>query len=280
MTLPGRLPRLIAFAIGGLLLLVYLTYLFIPAARVNAAISDYLSVQGLALAPQVRKTVLPGLAWDNARLSSEQGDLLHIERLRVTPLLLSLLTGRAAGKGEADLAGGRLEVTAAASGREAASLHAKGINLASVPFFKSVMGAKAGGNLWSEGNLTRSAQGVSGQLKLEVNQLELSGVRLGAFPLPDVANLRAQGMVTVARNKARLESFTLQGDGIYMRLSGELPSGASALTAPLNLTLEIMPKAEFMEKQKLVFMLLVKFMTSPGVYRIPVRGTLLKPEIL
>ena len=87
-------------------------------------------------------------------------------------------------------------------------------------------------------------------------------------------------MVKVQENRARLESFTLQGDGIYMRLSGNLPAGPRAAQAPLNLMLEIMPKPEFLESQKLVFLLMAKFMTSPGVYRIPVRGTLLKPEIL
>jgi hypothetical protein len=53
-----------------------------------------------------------------------------------------------------------------------------------------------------------------------------------------------------------------------------------AATAPLNLVLEIMPKPEFLESQKLVFMLLARFMVSPGVYLVPIRGTLLKPEIL
>jgi hypothetical protein len=44
--------------------------------------------------------------------------------------------------------------------------------------------------------------------------------------------------------------------------------------------LEIMPKPDFLEKQKLVFLLLAKFTASPGVYRVPIKGTLLKPEIV
>lgn len=275
-----RLPSLIGFSIGGLLLLFYFTYVFIPTSRINGVITGYLAGQGVTLAPEARKTIIPGLAWDNAWLSAEQGELLRIDKLKVRPHLFPLLVGRVAGSAAAELAGGKLELTAAAGGSQAATLHTSGISLAKVPIFKSVLGARAGGTLWSEGSLTRGQQGVNGQLKLEVNQLELSGVRLGAFPLPDVANMRAQGMVTVTSGRGRLESFTLQGDGIYMRLSGEIPTGTTALTAPLNLTLEIMPRAEFMEKQKLVFMLLVKFMASPGVYRIPIRGTLIKPEIL
>jgi type II secretion system protein N len=110
--------------------------------------------------------------------------------------------------------------------------------------------------------------------------MEFSGVKLGAFPLPDAANLRSQGMVRVTNGRARLESFTLQGEGLYMRLSGELPGGSNAANLPLNLVMEIMPKPEFLEKQKLVFMLLAKFMVSPGVYKVPIRGTLLKPQII
>jgi len=95
-----------------------------------------------------------------------------------------------------------------------------------------------------------------------------------------VKGLNTQGIVRFTDNNARLESFTLQGDGIYMRLSGNLPGGANALTTPLDLVLEIMPKPEFLESQKLVFMLLTKFMVSPGNFRVPIRGTILKPEIV
>jgi hypothetical protein len=41
-----------------------------------------------------------------------------------------------------------------------------------------------------------------------------------------------------------------------------------------------MPKPEFMDKQRLVFLLLAKFAASPGVYKVPIRGTLLKPVIM
>jgi type II secretion system protein N len=87
-------------------------------------------------------------------------------------------------------------------------------------------------------------------------------------------------MIRVTDGNIRLESFTLQGEGIYMRISGDIPGGANAVNAPLNLVLEIMPNPDFLERQKLVFLLLTKFMVSPGNYRVPIRGTLLKPVIL
>lgn len=263
-----------------LVLFILFSYLLFPTSRIDAVIAQVLSSQGLTVTPAVHKTLLPGLAWDKLLLSSEQGPLLNCERLQVRVLLLPLLAGHAAFSGKATIGKGRLDIRYALNGKAALDLSSDDIALSDIPFFKSVLGAKAAGKLWSRGTLQRGAKGLNGDLKLEIKQLEYSGVKLGAFPLPDAANLKTQGIVRVSDGKSRLESFTLEGDGIYMRLSGDIPSGANAGVTPLNMSLEIMPKPEFLEKQKLVFMLLAKFMTSPGVYTVPIRGTLLKPVIL
>jgi type II secretion system protein N len=274
------LARRAAVLAAVLTLFLLFCYMLFPTARIDTVIAQVLIQQGLTLSPPVHKTLLPGLAWDNLLLSSEQGTLLQSERLQVRPLLLPLFIGRAVISGKATIGKGHLDIKYALNGKAALDLDADGISISDIPFFMSVLGAKAAGNLWGRGTLQRSATGLSGDLKLEIKQLDFSGVKLGVFPLPDAANLKTQGMVKVSDGKARLESFTLEGDGIYMRLSGDIPSGANAAVTPLNMSMEIMPKPEFLEKQKMVFMLLAKFMTAPGVYTVPIRGTLLKPVIL
>lgn len=274
------LARGAALTAAVLALFAIFSYLLFPTARIDAVLAQTLSRQGLTVTPTAHKTLLPGLAWDNLVLSSEQGPLLSCQRLQVRALLLPLVTGRAVIAGKAAIGTGHLETRYALNGKTALDLAADGISLADIPFFKSVLGAKSAGSLWSQGKLQRGVKGLSGDLKLEIQQLAFSGVKLGAFPLPDVTDLKAQGMVKVTDGKARLESFTLEGDGVYMRLSGDLPSGADAAAMPLNMRLEIMPKPEFLEKQKLVFMLLARFMTAPGIYTVPIRGTLLKPVII
>jgi type II secretion system protein N len=276
----GQLARRAGGLAAVLTLFVLFCYLFFPTKIIDTALAQVLSRQGLTLTPAVHKTLLPGLAWDNLLLSSEQGALLNCERLQLRPLLLPLVIGRAVISGGARIGEGNLDIRYALNGPAALDLAADDISLADIPFFESVLGAKMAGQLWSRGALQRGAKGLSGDVKLEVKQLEFSGVKLGAFALPDVTNLKTQGVISVSDGKARLESFTLEGDGIYMRLSGDLPTGADAGVSPLNMTLEIMPKPEFLEKQKLVFMLLIKFMASPGVYKVPIRGTLLRPQIL
>lgn len=270
----------VAILLAAVILFTGFVYLFFPTGPVDHAIEQLLEPQGLKLSPPVHKTLLPGLAWDNMTLSSEQGALLHCDRLRVRPLLLQLLRGRAVLSGSAAVGNGFLDIKYAYNGENALELSSDGINLSEIPFFKTVLGARVAGLIWAQGKLLREKNGLIGDLKLEIRQLEFSGVKLGAFALPDAAGLKTQGMVRVAGGRARLESFTLEGDGIYMRLSGDIPTGANAGVTPLNLTLEIMPKPEFLERQKLVFMMLAKFMASPGVYKLPIKGTLLKPVIL
>lgn len=280
MTSFGVVALWIARVVALSVLFVCGVYFFFPAQRIESEIMRALETQRFSITPGLHKTFLPGLGWERPVISSDKGALARCDRLRLHPCLLPLLSGRFVLNATALLGEGRLDADYGVTGKQALKLHIQGLGLGDIPFFKTVLGARAGGTLWSEGSFTRGTKGLNGELKLEVQHLDLSGVKLGAFPLPDVVNLHSQGMVRVTDDKARLESFTLQGDAVYMRLSGNLPIGPTAVNAPLDLVLEIMPKPAFLDSQKLVFLMLSKFMVSPGVYRVPVRGTLLAPEIL
>jgi type II secretion system protein N len=280
MTRPG-LVRGAVFTVAWLALFIVCIYIVFPSSRINAVIDRELSAQGLSLSPGAHKTLVPGLAWDKTLLSSEQGALMRVDRMTIRPLLTRLPAGRFVLGWGATIGSGRIGLEYLVSGTQAVTFSSDGIELSDVPLFKTVLGAtRVGGRLQSDGSATRGPHGWSGELRIDISRLEFSGVRMGAFALPDAASLHSRGMVRLTDGKARLESFTLEGEGLYMRLSGEVPTGGAALSAPLNLVLEIMPKPDFLENQKLVFMMLAKFMVSPGVYRVPIAGTLLKPQIL
>ena len=151
--------------------------------------------------------------------------MLRFDHVSVRPLLLKLLTGRVVLGSTASLGAGRMNLEHAITGRQTVQVSVDRLALGDMPFFKTVLGARVGGSLWSEGLVTRGPQGWNGELKLEISRLEFSGIRMGAFPLPDADNLNSKGMVRITNGKARLESLTLQGEGVYMRLSGELPTG-------------------------------------------------------
>jgi len=116
-------------------------------------------------------------------------------------------------------------------------------------------------------------------LRLWAKEAVLNGVKIGETPLPDASYENIQGLYRLKGSRGTLETLSLQGSGIYVRLKGEIPFVEPTASAPLNLTLELMPKPAFLESQKFVFLLLAKYLTTPGHYTIPIRGTLAKPMI-
>jgi type II secretion system protein N len=108
----------------------------------------------------------------------------------------------------------------------------------------------------------------------------MTGLKISGVPLPDADYPEVQGVLRAGSGTITLTSFTLQGEGIYSRIKGDMPLVGTLGAAPLNLTIELMPKPEFLEKQKFVFLLLAKYLATPGHYEIPLRGTLSSPRIL
>jgi type II secretion system protein N len=153
------------------------------------------------------------------------------------------------------------------------------LRLEDIPFFPTATSARVKGNLQAQGSFWGKGDSTRGEARLEVKSVELAGMKIGELPLPDASYDVVRGALKVNNGKAVLESFTLQGEGLYVRLKGDFPVITPLGSAPLNLTLELMPKPDFLEKQKFVFLLLAKYLNSPGVYHIPIRGRLAKPAI-
>ncbi|HEY6839178.1 MAG TPA: type II secretion system protein GspN, partial [Geobacteraceae bacterium] len=204
---------------------------------------------------------------------------VRADRFTVRLRLLPLLGGKVVIGCEARIGGGKVtaEVPLVGGGKMTADI--KNLRLEDVPFFPSVTGAKVQGGLTAQATLRGQANAAAGELKLEVKAAEVSGVKIGGLPLPDATYRTVQGMLRASGGKVVLESFTLDGEGLYVRLKGDFPLTIPVSAAPLNLTLELMPKPDFLDRQKFVFLLLTKYVTSPGHYEIPVRGTLGKPAV-
>jgi type II secretion system protein N len=220
-----------------------------------------------------------GLKARTLLISSEKGSLVRLDDAHVGLKFLPLLLGRLqlgyGGKiGTGELAG---DVTLGKS--PGWSVQARGVRLEDIPFFSSVAGARVKGELRLTGEL-KSPKGIAeGDLQLEVRGAQLAGIKLGDMPLPDASYQEVRGALRIGKGRALLKSFTLNGDGIYVRLKGDTPLATPLANSPLNLTLEMMPKPAFLERQKFVFLLLTKYQSSPGAYSVPIHGTLAHPAL-
>ena len=276
-----RLPHLrtcCAFG-GAVLLFPLLVILFVPVGEIKGVIVRGLEREGYVLrAQEMRKSFPFGLAARNVVISDERGPLLKLDEASARIRFLPLFLGRLAVDVRAKVREGELQAGYQPR-RGDFSIHGSGVPLEDIPFFLTATGANVKGRLSVDGSFTGKGAAMRGSLKLDVRGAEVSSIKVGDMPLPDASYSSVRGMVRVAGGTGRLESLTFQGDGIYSRLSGTFPVSGPLASAPLDLTLELMPKPDFLERQKFVFLLLAKYQASPGSYRIPVTGVLAKPVI-
>jgi type II secretion system protein N len=273
-----RLP-LIAGIVVALFMLPFLTFLMIPDHELQGLASRMLEQEGYTLkAARFGKALPLGVTATDMEISGNMGPLFRLNKASFRLRLLPLMTGRISFACKIEIGAGRI-MGDVSPFRQEFSIDARGVKLEDIPFFQSVTGAQVKGALQLEGNFRLKGKGAGGELRLEVRDMNLAGVKVGGMPLPDADFSTVRGMVRGKNGLVNLESFTLQGEGLYVRLKGDFPLTTPPTAAPLNLTLEMMPKPDFLEKQKLVFLLLTKYLVSPGAYQVPIKGTLAKPLI-
>jgi type II secretion system protein N len=263
---------------AALLLFLLFTLLLIPDRLLLDSANNLLAREGLSLTAASFSKKLPlGIKGKGWELSSQNGQLLKLDNATLSIQLLPLVAGQVRISLDAALGGGKIAGRFSLLKAPFCKLSIKGIQLEHIPFFSTVANTRAAGILNAEIDLTGSGQKAEGYLKLDAQGVDLKGIKLGEMPLPDATYKTVQGMMRVSKGMSRLESLTLQGDGLYARLKGNIPQANPLSASQLDLTLELMPKPELLEKQKFIFLLLTKYLDTPGHYQIPIRGTLGKP---
>ncbi len=274
----AKTARYVAGAVAALLLFILLTIAFIPRQAILDALNRGLAEQGLSLSAISFGKALPlGLRGTGWSLSSTRGPLLTLDRASVRLQLVPLLRGIIAVTIEGATGSGRISATATSAASGTLRMDIQGLSLEQIPFFTTVAGVRAAGIVNCQAEVSGLRGRGSGFVKLDARGVDLRGIKLGETPLPDAAYQTVQGMLRIRGGTGSVESFTLQGEGLYVRLKGDIVPGSSLPDSPLALTMELMPKPDFLERQKFVFLLLAKYLDTPGHYQIPLKGTLGKP---
>lgn len=275
-----RLLQWVAAGVGALLLLALLTVYSIPPAELMGVVVRLAARQGLSLTyGSVARSFPLGIKAERLILS-EKSPLLAFDTFSCRVLIFPLFTGRLSFEVLGRGAEGELTVKGSLGKRTEIALAGKQLRLEKIPVFKEMLGGELRGPLELQGNLSGKGGLMTGAVQLSSSALELKKVTVGGVPLPDSIFRSVRGKLLFNGSGCEIQSFALEGDGIYARLSGKVPFQNPVTASPLDLALEFMPKPEFMEKQKLIFLVLSRFIISPGNYRIPVKGTLGAPSVL
>jgi type II secretion system protein N len=275
-----RWGAIAAGSLGALLLFVIFVIIFTPAGAMQGLLERALGSAGYTFSAGEFGKALPlGIKARKVEIADERGVLFKADEAVVRLRLLPLLTGKVSFGYWAGIGGGEIAGDFSPNRGGEMDFQITRLRLEDIPFISTATGTRARGELNAEGNFRGIGSKAVGEARLEIKGLELANVKIGEMPLPDAAYDLARGAMKVIGGKAVIESATLQGEGLYVRLKGDFPVTAPLGAAPLNLTLDLMPKPEFMERQKFVFLLLARYLVSPGNYRLPVTGTLAHPTI-
>jgi type II secretion system protein N len=259
---------------------VFLTLLFTPNDAIKGVLVRLADNAGYTLdCTGFGKSFPSGVKADGVELSSPKGSLLKLRDVRIRLELLPLFTGKLRVACRGKIGTGELDGEMDLGKGKSWDVQCRGVHLEDIPFFTTVAAARVRGELQLTGRLLTKKETSAGDLQLEVRGAELGGVKVGEMPLPDASYKEVRGTLKIENGRAVLKSFTLDGDGIYVRLKGDTVLAAPLGNSPLNLTMEMMPKPAFLERQKFVFLLLTKYQSSPGVYNIPIHGTLGHPAV-
>lgn len=267
-----------AVVAAGILMTLAFTVLLVPSREVAGVVERLLARQGYTFhAERFGKAFPLGIGARGVTIGTDRGPVLRFDRVTARLALLPLLTGKVVVVGDAAVGPGRLHGTYSLRKGGTGTLEARGVRLEDIPFFKTVAGAEVKGAMTVDASFAGKGPQSTGEIRLEVKGADIRGAAIGGTPLPDAAYDTVRGMVRMASGRADLDSFTLQGADLYIRLRGTIPLATPPGASPLNLTLELMPQPAFLDRQKLVFALLARYLVTPGHYQLPVRGTLAKP---
>lgn len=264
--------------VAGLLITIAFTVLLVPSREVEGVVERLLAREGYTFhAARFGKAFPLGISAQGVTIGINQGPVLRFDRVTARLALLPLLTGKAVVNGNAAIGPGRISGSYLLRRGGNGTVEAQGVRLEDIPYFKTVAGAEVKGLLTVDASFAGTGPRTAGELRLEVKGADVRGVAIGGTPLPDATYDTVRGMVRMGSGRATLDSFTLQGADLYIRLKGDIPLATPPGASPLNLTLELMPQPPFLDRQKLVFALLAKYLVTPGHYQLPVRGSLAKP---
>jgi type II secretion system protein N len=266
--------------VSGFFALLPLAWSMLPDTTIQQAVSQQLASHGIAMQAGTCTTGFPfRIIARNVTLRDavDQKPLLVIDQLSIRLRLLPLVLGKATCTATGQIGAGLLSATVTIYPALRGELHLSGLPLDALPVLTSTLTGTVKGTALLEMRFTQQ-QGITvGEARLRIADLQLAQARLAALALPDLTIPETRGLLKLQGDTITVSSLALQGDGIYLRLTGTLPLNPSA---PLSLALELLPTTELFERNRSLFLLMTPYQTAPGAFKLPIGGSLSSPQLL
>jgi type II secretion system protein N len=253
--------RFLAAAIIGAGIIAGSWFVVFPERTLLALVSTSLHGSGLEVdVAGFRKGVFYDFDARNLTLKKSNRTLLTAENVSCGLDLPSLLLLKPVVRCDGEIAGGRIKGSVGLlQGNGPVKLSIADARMEDLPFLSS-LGVRGSGSISGRMNLEKG----SGDILFALKDIHLQPSSFGGITVPLDVFSAGTGALALDSGTLRVTSFSLEGDGIYARVKGNIQENT------MNLKMELMPDRSFMQRNP-VFALLAAYRDSPGHYSIPIK---------
>lgn len=262
--------------VAGMVVFSLTSFYLIPLTFFEDRLKETLKERsGLIFRSESLERVFPfGLEAKGVDIGEADGGrlLLHLDRVRIRAILSALVIGKMKAGIDGGSADGSFEGEAALSGGGAFAVKGKGIDFSSVPALNTA-GVSMKGTFDADLYVFMKDGCPEGFLELKGARIDEGSVRFRGYPLP-LGKVDGVGLsADFSRCAGKLNGFWLNGEDASVSLKGDISIKRPLSSSPVDLTLELTPKAGLLEKEFLL-LLLKDYKKSANFYSIPVKGTI------
>lgn len=249
------------FVIGMAVLIIGLWIIAVSEDTITAAIKNSVSTERFRIEmDRLKKGLFYSLSIDMVELKGRNGTLFYIEEVsgKINPLYLFLLRHKSSFRGKINrgIISGAFSI---GRNKRSISIEIDNVDIKDIPYLERIA-------LKGRGVLSARfvIENYCGNIKFALSDAQLETFVFSGINIPMEMFNKAQGVASIKGNIIEINSFSLEGPGIYGRVKGRVKDNVA------DLSLEIMPEPSAQERF-LMLAFIDKYKVSPGYYVIPIK---------
>ncbi len=185
---------------------------------------------------------------------------------------------------DADLYGGEMALALGPAGEEAAQfdMNLRDVDLHAFEFSNASFSMDPRGTLRGKSDVTwnwRDAKKAAGAIDLAIDDLVVSGLKAGAFGLPEMAFTRSEAHLKIARGKAEFVDTVFEADEVQAAVEGTITLQESLMRSRLAIKLRFKLRDDLDGLAKVAMGSNPRHKDEEGWYHYQVTGTLARYRI-
>jgi len=207
---------------------------------------------------------------------------LDLEKLKMRPSLLKLITGKPVLRLKGLIYNGQVKGTAGKNNKDMEiALDWKDIQMSDNPLLAKMEGSQMTGMLSGELLLNLKLDHwitSEGTLTFQFDQGSFSGLQIRGFTLPDMQEVTGKGEIRMAKKKATVETLALTSDLLSSSLDGKIDLRSRFNSSRLNIKGKIKLTGELASQYEPMLASILRNKDEENFYAYTIKGSIKNPR--